>query len=630
VTCEQVGVAIPAAKSKVIAFHLQRFARAWVAGICLVVAVPCMAQAVRPISLDDLRTPSRAAELVSDSQYDAYRDVQRAYAQQETANPNDSALVIAQCQFIESFTDNDDLTWDDDAQTDFQACKKQLEDRFHGDPEASLYVAEHRYGKPVLDFAIPLLPASEHWTVQQRMRLHGVLSGAYTATHQSDLAGQEALTSVRLDPGSAQLTAALRYLCDAGRRSEAESLLAKAPLPTSAWIEEQRVRFAADSLSPATALAELQRADSAGQKTDPWIAARIYLRAGMNAKAADALSKVKIKPAYQTVAQYQLRVDVAAVQKDGNAASAAFHDWFSKTGITAPLLSAYGMLLAHDPLQLFAPTLAPFALAMFAMLVFLACLPGVIAFPAHYRGIVRARLNKPLQPLFAPIGLRHMWLALGAFLVVSTLVPMLGSGSALQSLGANRPLSPGEEATALAIQLAMLAGGALFLIPAARHLSWRAWLGDRGWKVALITVVAWSLLKVLVVWAATHTGHLGETLRGTPHDQRVAALAVAASHLGGVAFAMLIVAVLVPIYEELVFRCFILGGLSRHLSFGWANTWQALLFALIHFDLPHFAFYFLLGLFGGWLVRRTRGLAASIALHAANNAIACAAILLSG
>jgi hypothetical protein len=385
VTCEQVGVAIPPAKSKVIAFHLQRFARAWVAGICLVVAVPCMAQAVRPISLDDLRTPSRAAELVSDSQYDAYRDVQRAYAQQETANPNDSALVIAQCQFIESFTDNDDLTWDDDAQTDFQACKKQLEDRFHGDPEASLYVAEHRYGKPVLDFAIPLLPASEHWTVQQRMRLHGVLSGAYTATHQSDLAGQEALTSVRLDPGSAQLTAALRYLCDAGRRSEAESLLAKAPLPTSAWIEEQRVRFAADSLSPATALAELQRADSAGQKTDPWIAARIYLRAGMNAKAADALSKVKIKPAYQTVAQYQLRVDVAAVQKDGNAASAAFHDWFSKTGITAPLLSAYGMLLAHDPLQLFAPTLAPFALAMFAMLVFLACLPGVIAFPAHYR-----------------------------------------------------------------------------------------------------------------------------------------------------------------------------------------------------------------------------------------------------
>jgi membrane protease YdiL (CAAX protease family) len=79
-----------------------------------------------------------------------------------------------------------------------------------------------------------------------------------------------------------------------------------------------------------------------------------------------------------------------------------------------------------------------------------------------------------------------------------------------------------------------------------------------------------------------------------------------------------------------MFRGFVLGGLSRHLSFGWANAWQALLFAALHFDASHFVFYLVLGLVAGWLVRRTGGLAASMALHAVNNAIACAAILLLG
>jgi uncharacterized protein len=347
----------------------------------------------------------------------------------------------------------------------------------------------------------------------------------------------------------------------------------------------------------------------------------------MIAKAADALARVKIKPAYQTVAQYQTRVDVAAVQRDGPAASAALHDWLGKTGLSVPLLSAYGMLLAHDPSQLFSPTLLPLTAATLAMLLLLAYLPGLIAFPAFYRGTVRARLNLPSRPMFAPIGLRHMWLALGAFLVTSTIVPMLGSGSALQSLAANRPLSAGEEVTALAIQIMTLVGAALFLIPTARKLPWRAWLGDRGLAPALTAVLAWGLFKALAIWSAAHTGHAGNALRHTPHDQQVAALAVAAAHVGGAGLALLIVAVLVPIYEELVFRCFVLGGLSRHLSFGWSNTWQALLFALIHFDFPHFVFYFLLGLLGGWLAQRTRGLAAPIALHAVNNAIACAGIL---
>ncbi len=76
------------------------------------------------------------------------------------------------------------------------------------------------------------------------------------------------------------------------------------------------------------------------------------------------------------------------------------------------------------------------------------------------------------------------------------------------------------------------------------------------------------------------------------------------------------------VFEELIFRGLILGGLTRHISFGWANTLQAALFAAIHDDPPRFLFYFAPGLPGGWLVRRNRSLGPAIALHAVNNTFA--------
>lgn len=618
------------ASLKGISISFLRLTRVWLAVICLAAGTPCMAQPEASISADVLRAPAHAVALVSDSQQNAYRGVISAYAQEEAAHPDDAALVRARCQFVEGFADGEELSWAGTVQADYQTCLKDLEVRFRSDAEASLYVAERRYGKEAIGFAETLLPASDHWTLQQRARLHAVLARAYVATRQPKFAGQEALAAVQLDPSSNQLVPALRYLCDTGQRSEAASLLAQTPVPAQFWMEGQRVRFASDCLSPNAALTELQRAETGKAMIDQWLAARIYLRAGMNARAADALDHVKIKPVNQTVDQFMLRVSVASVQRDGAAASAALRDWFGKAGISMPLLFAYGALLAHDPLQLFSPPLVPLALSALALLALMAYLPGLIAFPAHYRGIVRTRLHKLSPPLFPTIGLRHMWLGLGAFLVASTMVPMLGAESALLALVGSRPMSAGEENTVVVAQLAILIGGSVFLLPAAWRFSWREWIGDRGLKAALTTVVIWAVFKALVLWAISQTGHLGEAVRSSSHDRSVATLTVAAAHIGGAGLAMLIVAVLVPVYEELMFRCFVLGGLSRHLSFGWANMWQALLFAFLHYDAPHFLFYLVLGLLAGWLVRRTKGLAWSMALHALNNAIACAAILLTG
>jgi membrane protease YdiL (CAAX protease family) len=79
--------------------------------------------------------------------------------------------------------------------------------------------------------------------------------------------------------------------------------------------------------------------------------------------------------------------------------------------------------------------------------------------------------------------------------------------------------------------------------------------------------------------------------------------------------------VLVPVIEELVFRGCLLGGLSRHISFRWANLWQAAIFAGLHDGWNHFVYLFVLALIAGWLTKKTKGLAMPILLHAINNAI---------
>ena len=84
----------------------------------------------------------------------------------------------------------------------------------------------------------------------------------------------------------------------------------------------------------------------------------------------------------------------------------------------------------------------------------------------------------------------------------------------------------------------------------------------------------------------------------------------------------LCIGVLTPIVEEAVFRGMLLGGMARHISVGWANLVQALLFATVHGAAPRFLVYFAMALAAGWMTRRYRSLLPAIALHALNNTVA--------
>lgn len=94
----------------------------------------------------------------------------------------------------------------------------------------------------------------------------------------------------------------------------------------------------------------------------------------------------------------------------------------------------------------------------------------------------------------------------------------------------------------------------------------------------------------------------------------------------GIIATFLLVAVLVPVYEEVIFRGIILSSTEKHIGFISANILQAVFFALIHDSLFLFPFYFLFGIICGYLARKSGGLLGGIIFHSINNSLAILSI----
>jgi membrane protease YdiL (CAAX protease family) len=83
--------------------------------------------------------------------------------------------------------------------------------------------------------------------------------------------------------------------------------------------------------------------------------------------------------------------------------------------------------------------------------------------------------------------------------------------------------------------------------------------------------------------------------------------------------ALLIVCVIAPVVEEMLFRGIILRGFLHQYG-RWQSIWgSAALFGVAHLNIYQFAVALLTGVVSGWLYERSRSLLPCIALHAAFN-----------
>ena len=137
---------------------------------------------------------------------------------------------------------------------------------------------------------------------------------------------------------------------------------------------------------------------------------------------------------------------------------------------------------------------------------------------------------------------------------------------------------------------------------------------------AVVVVLALPVAAVVVGanwWLADLLDRLIE--RFPVSDEEMEALG---EIMGAGAASLLVVGLLAPVLEEMLFRGVLLRGFLQHYPPGAAIGLSALVFAVFHFTLSQLPVALLFGLFAGWLYWRTRSLWPCILAHVLFNSTA--------
>ncbi|HEY1151578.1 MAG TPA: type II CAAX endopeptidase family protein [Pseudoduganella sp.] len=534
--------------------------------------------------------------------------------------PGDIELAIARCRFLQFYGDPEAGRWIPGAQETYAPCTQELRERWPNVPQVALFEMESLFGEEGATRGEAILKTADQWPAPSRRELLVQTSASHEFGGNPERGGELALMAIRLGDTS-RTGAAAQYLANQKKLDEAAALLAKAAPSEDPMDVASRVRAALALPDPKAGLAELRRQPKLMEFVDREVAARAYMRAGDYASAQRVLKDVCIK----CEATRSLKFEAAMGARD-YAGAAKLVDLTDRPNF-ATHLSRFATLAMAAPITLVSPTMLPGVAIGLAYLLVLLLAPGVVLVPAHYRGLARRLKGKVSEPMFPAIGLKRAWYGAAVALVVPMLVLLLVKPDAVAAMVAG---TTGASAQMFRAFLIAESVALLCLAPALVGITRRQFLGDRtALRTWWIVLLMWAALLGLG-WTLT----IVQTLLGvnleTNQTRMVAAMVEGGAELGGPMLTLLILALIGPLFEEFVFRGLMLGGLSRHISFGWANALQALGFAAMHDDPPRFLYYLAMGLFGGWLVKRTGSLAPTIALHVLNNAVAVGVLLWVG
>ncbi|NMM67726.1 CPBP family intramembrane metalloprotease [Bacillus clausii] len=142
--------------------------------------------------------------------------------------------------------------------------------------------------------------------------------------------------------------------------------------------------------------------------------------------------------------------------------------------------------------------------------------------------------------------------------------------------------------------------------------------GPPGKKATVPETIAWSLIGIFLVFATqTVAGLIEQQLLGIDQGSENTAqlVEVAQDFLPFI----LVVAILGPIIEELVFRKAIFGWIYVRTNFFVAALISSIIFAVIHFDFEHILVYAAMGFSFAFLYVKTKRIIVPIISHMAIN-----------
>lgn len=558
--------------------------------------------------------------------------------------PGDPGMAIERCKFLDhaatygisSDTDDeglDDPSGEEDEEEGWGDCAAELEERFPFDPEVAVFALSRTWGERGITRAEQVLadPAIV-WSEALKAQAYANLAWKQWSLEKFADAAISARLAMKLDDSLDLSLVVAKQLVLEDRRAEALEVLALG------LRHEKQERLHAK----AELLLELDGCELAAPLFErPELSRHVFLHARVLECIGDtAAAREKYELATPSPWQRQetrLRLFQLDLQGTDPVRAVASYEALRNLGWSADPFARHRLSLALK---------FPFAgweardlggLAAFAgLLLFMGLLPLLLLVPVHYVGLLR-RTHRGFQPEAGlRWKLRHVWFALAAFLVLDTLATFLFLPGELETMW----LTESDVATHTLEALGRHGIFFFSVVPLAvlvllRRRDVTTLLGNGGTHPAVTLVVggtlavSFFLALVTYIVCARALGVWEMSAAGVFELDRLTVLRAVRASLGVVPY-LLLATVLVPIYEELLFRWVMLDGLARHVPFVVANLLQAVVFAALHQSLVLFLFFVAFAFVLGYTRRLSGGVLIGILAHAGYNGFASLLWILFG
>ncbi len=564
-----------------------------------------------------------------------YQQVLWRYDTHLGLHPSDVRAHVERCAFIGKalYDETDEYNPNEEAH---DSCLTSLGEAFPDEPTVLLARAEARWGEDrttLLQGAEAALTKEPHrWEPRTRASLYRNLAEAHYHNDDSQQAAHYMDLLLEHDPDQRGSMLHAGIMQEAGRDAEAIEAL-NMRQDTNAWELQQRAKKLLELGDHANALRLYHLVETMDSSVvDNGALARTLAAAGRYAEARAEL--VRDTSGFWRAANASLALFEHDLEHHGADTCLASYNAFRDHGFAQdPLALSRLQLLVRHPLL---PWKARDLLGMGLLLIlalFLVVLPYLWVLPVHFIGHRTRRFTGQVLGGMR-WGLKHFWWVSAAYLLASLAALMVCPSCVREHFADN---TWGNEVTSdmegLSILVFILVCAVLTLL--ALSVTGLKVLGTHVWSIGRSigqAVLYYFILRfctgvyVRIVRAIGGPEAFDMASMGTvPAISNGEITAFHSTYGGGMTY--LTLTLLVPIYEEVLFRGVILNSTMRYLGFGWANVLQSLLFTVVHGELVMAPFFFAFGLITGTLAKRSGSLLSGILFHVLNNLVAITWIL---
>lgn len=571
-----------------------------------------------------------------------YQNILEQYKDHIWRYPKDAQARLERCRFIQMayYDDYEDYNPNEE---EAETCARELLNVFPTDPDVLLYASEFLYGDTAIAYLKKLTYKVEYDPVLWKSngwKVYNQLAEQYdnTDTHREALRYAKlavasndtldlSLLQARAYKGIKQIDSAIAVLANHLDSTDV------------GWILNQKGRMLLELGAPARAI-EAFRLASRDTSTHQDLAAlaQAMIDNGLHDEARVYLLKDYKQNQWKTTerAQKLLEYDLS----HGSADSAAFsYERFVADQFMNDPLGVYRLeLFIRSPGAGWSLADAGRVILLLCTIALVFIVPYIWVLPIHYIGAIRRARGKLTPETSFHWGLRHFWVACSMLLLCDLLSILLFDYSGFLTNFSeeivSRQTSPINKASA-DMMLFFSTISFVYTVALIDSEDIRMFFSRVRYNLGLIRrqvglgIALAFLLRIGLVFYQAILGafHINLTEEASTVMASVVDNIVSINQFYNPVLGFLFVVLLVPFYEEVLFRGIFLSACQRNIPFIWANIAQSLTFAILHQKLVLIPFYFAFGMVAGHFARKTQSLTAGVALHVTNNLMAFLAIL---